>query len=582
MFVCLFVFVFIIITIVGVSFKDISIFASLLVMCCLCYHSDMMIETGLVTEIKPTIVMKTESRTVSPVLTPNRLQTSPTENKELPPTPPTPPTPSPPTPHRQNSAPFLVPPVDVATGYNKLVLAGGQQTPPRLSPKGLYSKLQLQPDLGGVPSSASAQLPPQLPPRPPRSNPELPLSNADHSLSQNVAGREHLYFQLEEPGVLLASQPCQTSPPPNPEHQVAGENPSAGEHLYHVLETSGKLTSSLPPGGPVTRHTSGNDHLPTGGSAQTRLVLPSHDYDYAEVEGSIEPKAHVTHHSSDNGRLQSGGSGQPKRVSPSHEPDDYDEVYDKLSTRQTKLPPHLSHSQHVTLAVSSIPQHDSTDYENVEDKLPSLTGRREVSCPGVAAVPTILQHDSRDYENVEDELPSPTGRREVTCPGVAAEYEVPVSRAGSKNEQPMPLHDPDDYAEVDDEEDEEERHTGHDRHGSELPPRGMQPTTVQGILYPAHDSHDYDEVPKEEEEEERNVGLVRRHSSRKVKVTILHNDRIKVTASPMRPSITTPHYSSLSQAATKSQEDEEQSFITVLNEPPSFLATEYNRLNFSH
>ena len=92
----------------------------------------------------------------------------------------------------------------------------------------------------------------------------------------------------------------------------------------------------------------------------------------------------------------------------------------------------------------------------------------------------------------------------------------------------------------------------------------------------------YDKLSTKEEnkKDEMSSSTLRRQNSQKVKMTIFHNDRIKITPTSQRPSVTPQHCAvtppDYTHKQTHSPTSEEQPFI-ALNDEPSFVA-DYDRL----
>ena len=85
---------------------------------------------------------------------------------------------------------------------------------------------------------------------------------------------------------------------------------------------------------------------------------------------------------------------------------------------------------------------------------------------------------------------------------------------------------------------------------------------------------------EENKKDEMSSSTLHRQNSQKVKMTILHNDRIKITPTSQRPSVTPQHCAvtppDYTHKQTHSPTSEEQPFI-ALNDEPSFVA-DYDRL----
>ena len=91
----------------------------------------------------------------------------------------------------------------------------------------------------------------------------------------------------------------------------------------------------------------------------------------------------------------------------------------------------------------------------------------------------------------------------------------------------------------------------------------------------------YDRLPMQvdmKSEESPPGSNLQRHNSQKVKMKIRHNDRIKITTSPQRPTIAPPHFV---KSPSQSPQNGNNELLLVLNDVPLHEA-EYDRLRLKH
>ena len=445
------------------------------------------------------------------------------------------------------------------------------------SPEAVYSQLTISPEENTTRSPIPV-VPPQVP----------SLNNSSNQVIQdNIAAKEHLYFMLDTPEQPQDNSNLSTNCAVNEGHiyqvlDTSENQPQRGNETPPSLEISTNRTNTLllPP--PLA-HTS-NDYAEIA-----VCVVPGENRDIPPPPPKQPPPSSKPPH-----LVPSPPSPPSRPPPPSHPPPSHPPPPPSCPPPPShpppppSCPPPPSHPPPPPLCPPppthhppppsrppppSHPPPPSRPPPPSHPPPPSYPPPPSISPPIQSSIP---RHGPTDYEDVSRTctLPKKLTKSSKQLP---AEYEIPLSKTLPRRPK-APMHDPDDYVEVDE---DEPSTLVRGVNGSSVQPfvANKQQRSFRRMQPPKQLTLSYDRLPQVEVKTEENAeSNLRRHNSQKIKMKIRHNDRIKITTSPQRPSIAPPHFA---KSPSQSPQNGNKESCLTLNDIP-LREADYDKLRLKN